>query len=180
MSSLLSKSCSSVQHSAGLGFFWWCFCLPVQLKIKVTINNPIYPVLKWFGEWCPETGTNNIQAEMHFEILKCMILEMSRVQAQQAAASLPAECQCCCTEQSQTVMSALLQRGLACARWDWLGTGVATKEKCTHMFYLGIFSCHVNPMGTERWLEPREIFTFLIMTNDKHTLFCGLFAITIS
>lgn len=100
MSSLWVKAAPST-NSAGLGFFRWYFSLLLQLKIKVRINNPIHPVLKWFCEWCTETGTNNIQAEMFFETLKCMILEMTGVQAKQAAASPPAVGQCCCTEQSQ-------------------------------------------------------------------------------
>lgn len=127
MNSLWVKAALST-NSARLGFFRWCFCSRLQLKIKVTINNPIYPVLKWFCEWCTETGTNNIQAEMFFETLKCTILEMTGVQAQQAAASIPAASLCV--------------------------TGVDTKGKCTHMFYLRFFSCHVNPMGTEIWFRP--------------------------
>lgn len=163
-----------MQHRAGLGFFRWCFCLLLQLKIKVTIRNPIYPVLKWFCEWCTETDANNIQAEMYFETLKCMILETTGVQAQQAAYL---QCASVAALSSHRLQWVLFCRGPACARWDW--SLESPQRKNAHTSYLGIFSCHVNPMGTERWLEPHEIFTFLIMTNDKLTLFCGFFAITI-
>lgn len=33
-------------NSAGLGFFRWYFSLVLQLKLKVSMKNLIYPVLK--------------------------------------------------------------------------------------------------------------------------------------
>lgn len=160
MSSLWVKA-APLTNSAGLGFFRWCFHLLLQLKIKVTINNPIYPVLKWFCERCAETGTNNIQAEMFLETLKCMILGLTGVQAQQAAASLPAECQCR-TEQSQIVVSALLQRGCMC--YMGLVTGVDTKAKCTHILSANFFM-PCKPHGDRDMIKTP--WDFYLSHNDK-------------
>lgn len=140
ISSLWVKAAPST-YSAGLGFFRWYFSLLLQLKVKVAINNPIYPVLKWFCEWCIETGTNNIQAEMFSKILKCTILEMTGVQTQQAAGSLQPYLQhtSVAALSSHRLQWVLFCRGAACAIWDW-PLELTQRKNAQNMFYRWIIS----------------------------------------
>lgn len=122
-----------------LGFVWFVYA---TAKIKVLCqNNLIYPVLKWFSEWCTKTGTENIPAGMYFEILQCTHLIKEGfvgTQSRGQCACSTSACQCHQHEHSQFVMS---PRGATGAAWSL----VWPQRKKAHTHLIWTF-CHEVPM----------------------------------